>query len=87
VVSFAPWPIFPWGKYTQYALNRRLGGPLSQSGSSGKGMETGKPQEGDNKEDEEKQSNNSEYSPMKAKVVAIIKCSRCCSHLLCLCSL
>jgi len=31
-----PWLLFPEGKSSQYPLNRRLGGPLSWSGCSGK---------------------------------------------------
>jgi hypothetical protein len=30
VVSFMPWPLYPWGKSPLYSLNRRLGGPQMQ---------------------------------------------------------
>jgi hypothetical protein len=32
VVSFTPWPLYLRGKIPQYPLDRRLGGPQSQSG-------------------------------------------------------
>jgi hypothetical protein len=31
-----PWPLYPQGKSPRYTLDRRLGGPQSQSGHSGK---------------------------------------------------
>jgi hypothetical protein len=36
MVSFMPQPLYPQGKSPQYPLDRRLGGPQSQSGHSGK---------------------------------------------------
>jgi len=36
VVSFTPRPLYSQGKSSWYPLDRRLGGPQSQSGSSGK---------------------------------------------------
>jgi hypothetical protein len=35
VVSFIPQPLYPWGKYPQYPLDRRIGGPQSQYGHNG----------------------------------------------------
>jgi hypothetical protein len=35
VVSFTPWPLYSQGKSPWYPLDRRLGGPQSQSGCSG----------------------------------------------------
>jgi hypothetical protein len=35
MVSFMPWPLYPQGKGPWYPLDRRLGGPQSQSGCSG----------------------------------------------------
>jgi hypothetical protein len=35
VVSFTPWPLYPWGKSPLYPLDRRLGGPQSWSGQRG----------------------------------------------------
>jgi hypothetical protein len=35
VVSFTRWPLLPLGKEPQYPLDRRLGGPQSQSGRCG----------------------------------------------------
>jgi len=35
VVSFTPQPLYPWGKSPWYPLDRRLGGPYSQSGRGG----------------------------------------------------
>jgi hypothetical protein len=34
-VSFTPWPLYLLGKSPSYQLDRRLGGPQSQSGSGG----------------------------------------------------
>jgi len=31
MVSFTPQPLYAWGKNPQYPLDRRLGGPQSQS--------------------------------------------------------
>jgi hypothetical protein len=31
-----PWPLYPWGKCHPYPLDRRLGGPQSQSECCGK---------------------------------------------------
>jgi len=36
VVSFMPWPLYSKGKSLWYPLDRRLGGPQSQSGHGGK---------------------------------------------------
>jgi hypothetical protein len=35
VVSFTPLKLYPRGKSSRYPLDRRLGGPLSQSGRYG----------------------------------------------------
>jgi hypothetical protein len=35
VVSFTPLPLYPWGKSSRYPLEKRLGGPQSQSGRHG----------------------------------------------------
>jgi hypothetical protein len=35
VVSFIPWLLYFWGKSPWYSLDRKLGGPWSQSGHSG----------------------------------------------------
>jgi hypothetical protein len=35
VVSFMPQPLYPWGKSHMYPVDRRLGGPQSQSGHGG----------------------------------------------------
>jgi hypothetical protein len=36
VVSFTHWPPYPWGKSPWYPFDRRVGGPQSWSGCSGK---------------------------------------------------
>jgi len=36
MVSFMSQPFYPWGKYPQYPLGGRLGGPQSQFGCGGK---------------------------------------------------
>jgi hypothetical protein len=35
MVSFTPWPLYPQGKIPWYLLDRRLGGPQSQSERGG----------------------------------------------------
>jgi hypothetical protein len=35
VVSFAAWPLYPWGNSCRYLFDGRLGGPQSRSGSCG----------------------------------------------------
>jgi hypothetical protein len=36
VVSFRPWPLYPWGESSHYPLCRRLGGSQSPPGCGGK---------------------------------------------------
>jgi hypothetical protein len=36
LVIFTPWVLYPRGKSPRYPLDRRLGGPQSQSGCSGR---------------------------------------------------
>jgi hypothetical protein len=43
VVSFTPLPLYPRGKSPQYPLDRRLGGPQSQSGRLGELRPLGRP--------------------------------------------